>query len=466
MKKTFITKIPDKPGSFLKAAKIISDLGLNITRVSYNNSIDTNTLFVEVSGDELKINEAYDILKKDNFLFQEDSSNVILMEFKLLDKPNSLVPILELINEFNFNISYISSQENNSDYQYFKMALFIDNPSKIDAFLKRATKHCNVRIITYDKTEKNLDNTVFYISFANEIAKKLDLDKNSVNGLIENSNLVMQLLDEKNSSPHKTFEYIAKFGDLLNRNRGLNFKPRINIVEFNDYTLYSIEPACGSNVYIVKRNNKLMFVDSGFRTYILEMKNILTYLIPNFDNYEKELIITHPDIDHCGMVEMFNKIYVSKDAYINFKLENESKPNFREQYLNHEPYVKISKILSKYVPPKLESLVVIDNGNTNFLDNIGKVEFEGLYFNFFLGNGGHSKGEVLIFLDNICFTGDILVNPDGYTLEQKEFNVLAPYLMTSVNMDSNMAKIERLEVEKIIKNDMIVCYGHGEPKLK
>jgi hypothetical protein len=183
MKKTFITKIPDKPGSFLKTVKIISNLGLHITRVSYNNSIDTNILFIEVEGNNDKIDAAYNLLKHDNFLFKEDKSNVILVEFKLLDKPNSLLPLLELINEFNFNISYISSQENNTDYQYFKMALYIDDPNKIDLFLNKATKYSSVRIINYDKTEKSLDNTVFYISFANELANKLDLSKDNVNDL-------------------------------------------------------------------------------------------------------------------------------------------------------------------------------------------------------------------------------------------------------------------------------------------
>ena len=464
MKKTFITRIPDKPGSFLKPVRIISNLGLNITRVSYNNAIDTNILFIEVEGSENTINDAYEVLKHDNFLFREDKSNVILMEFKLLDKPNSLLPILEIISEFHFNISYISSQENNTDYQYFKMALFIDNPNKIDEFLKRITKHCNVRIITYDKTEKSLDNTVFYISFANELANKLDLDKDNISSLIENSNLVMQLLDEKNESPHKTFEYIAKFGDLLNKYRGLNFNPRVIVKEYKDYTLYSIEPPCGSNVYIIKMNNKLMFIDSGFRTYILEMRKLLNYLIPDFDNYEKELIITHPDIDHCGMVELFNKIYVSKDAYTNFLNENNDKPNFRESYLAHEPYVKISKILSNYIPPKMDDLCVIDNNNSNPFDYIGSVKFFDKEFKFYLGNGGHSKGEVFITFDNIYFTGDILVNPSGYINEQKEFNGLAPYLMTSVNMDSVKAKEERLELEKLIKDSDIICYGHGRPR--
>ena len=464
MKKTFITRIPDKPGSFLKPVKIISNLGLNITRVSYNNSIDTNILFIEVEGNKELIDEAYEMLKNDNFLFKEDKSNVILMEFKLVDKPNSLLPILEIINEFDFNISYISSQENNTDYQYFKMALFIDDPSKIDEFLKRVTKFCHVRIITYDKTEKSLDNTVFYISFANELANKLDLDKENINSLIENSNLVMQLLDEKNESPHKTFEYIAKFGDLLNKYRGLDFKPRINYKDYKNFKLLSIEPPCGSNVYVVIKNDKLMFIDSGFRTYILEMKSLLEYLIPNFDSYKKELIITHPDIDHCGMFEMFDKIYVSKDAYNNFLDEVNGKPNYREQYLAHEPYVKISKILSKYIPPKLEKLVVIDNGNNKPFDYIGSVNFDDLRFDFYLGNGGHSKGEAFIKLDNIYFTGDILVNPSGYTDAQKEFNLLAPYLMTSVNMDSKLAKEERLKLESLINDSNIVCYGHGEPR--
>ena len=464
MKKTFITKIPDEPGSFLKTTKIISNLGLNITRVSYNKAIDTNILFVEVDGNKEDIDKAYEMLKNDNFLFRENESKVILMEFKLLDKPNTLLPILEIISEFNFNISYISSQENSTDYQYFKMALFIDDPSKVDSFLKRVTKYCSVRIITYDKTEKNLDNTVFYISFAHELASKLDLDKSKINDLIENSNLVMQLLED-DSNPHMTFEYIAKFGDLLNNYRGFNFNPRIKVKELNKYTIYSIEPPCGSNIYIVKKDNDLVFIDSGFRTYIKEMKNLLRYLIPNFDTYNRSLIITHPDIDHCGLVEMFDKIYVSKDCYDNFYNELNNKPNFRELLKQHEPYVKISKILSNYIPPKLDSLVVVDNGNKNPFDFIGSVNISDMEFKFYLGNNGHSKGEVYITLDNIYFTGDIIVNPSGYTVEQKAFNVLAPYLMTSVNMDSIKAKEERLELLSMIKDTDYICFGHGEPRL-
>ena len=43
----------------------------------------------------------------------------------------------------------------------------------------------------------------------------------------------------------------------------------------------------------------------------------------------------------------------------------------------------------------------------------------------------------------LVFTGDITVNIAGFTEEQAKFNVLAPYLMTSVNMNSQLATAER-----------------------
>ena len=52
MKKTYVTKMPDHIGAFLKASKCFSELGINITRVSYNKAVDSHTLFIEVDGEE------------------------------------------------------------------------------------------------------------------------------------------------------------------------------------------------------------------------------------------------------------------------------------------------------------------------------------------------------------------------------------------------------------------------------
>ena len=74
------------------------------------------------------------------------------------------------------------------------------------------------------------------------------------------------------------------------------------------------------------------------------------------------------------------------------------------------------------------------------------------------------RGEVLIVSERLrlAFTGDILVNVKGFTKEQYDFNLLAPYLMTSVNVDSAKAKLIRGIVNERY-SDYILCPGHGMP---
>lgn len=80
------------------------------------------------------------------------------------------------------------------------------------------------------------------------------------------------------------------------------------------------------------------------------------------------------------------------------------------------------------------------------------------------GNGGHVDGEVVIVCeeDQLVFTGDIMVNIEGFSRDQAAFNRLAPYLMTSVNMDSVRASIERKAlIQRFPPEKYLYCCGHG-----
>ena len=113
MKKTYVTNMPNHIGAFLKASRCFFQLGINITRVSYNKAVDSHTLFIDVEGDEENLNKASEKLKEIGYLSNgEEGGKIILLEFRLEDKPGSVTGVLELISKFNFNISYISSQEN------------------------------------------------------------------------------------------------------------------------------------------------------------------------------------------------------------------------------------------------------------------------------------------------------------------------------------------------------------------
>ena len=469
MKKTFTTVMPDRIGAFLDADRALTALGLNITRVSYNKAVDKHTLFIEVEGDEEQLLKADKELTALGYLNRPAwRGDVILMEFRLPDRPGAVMPVLELIHEYHFNISYISSQADGSGYQSFKMGLYVNDGNDITEFAHRAAMLCPLKVLDYNKSEKVLDNTVFYLSFANEISEKMSLSEEEKGLLLVDSNLIMQMLDEKNLPPYKTFDYIGRFADLLLRYKGERFQPRLSRGKTAmgiDYLL--CEPPCGSNIAVFFLSDRLVFLDSGFPCYRRELWSLLEREIPDFKERRKELILSHADVDHAGLADLFDKVYVNRKCYDNFAAENRGRAALREENPVHAPYIRISKILSGYRPPRLEMMEIIgerDHGNDAPLAFIGTVDIGPWSFEVYEGCGGHVRGE-MIWLEpgeKMAFTGDIFVNIKGFTAEQAEFNRLAPYLMTSVDTDPEAARRERKAFLKLLDpGDWRIFGGHG-----
>ncbi len=469
MKKTYITQMPDQAGAFMEASRVIANAGANITRVSYNKAVDMHTLFIDVCGEEAQLLCITQGLERIGYIQEgQNAAKVMLLEFRLPDVPGAVLPVLEAINRYRFNISYINSQENGTPYQNFKMGLFVERPGEIKDFLHEASALCDIRVIDYDESEKVLDNTVFYLGFAGKMAEKLHLNRAQVNDLIAQSNLIMQLLDERNEPPYKTFDYIGRFADMLWRYKADAFCAEVEKRQLRSgLMLYAIEPPCGSNMYILQKDDQLLMIDSGFACYEQEMLLILRRLFPAFDSMRKDIIITHPDMDHCGLLHLFDRVYVGEESHQHFLLELQGQPNHREQYPAHAPYCRISRIFSGYQPPEAEKLVCVGMPSEPADQPIrwlSQVTFGGVQLDVYSGNGGHAIGEVVIVdeVDQVVFSGDVAVNIHGFSPEQAAFNRLAPYLMSSVNMDSAKAALERHFVfKKFPKEIYIYCCGHG-----
>lgn len=471
MKKTFTTIMPDKVGAFLAASRILASLDLNITRVSYNKAVDTHMLFIDVEGDAESINRATEKLGEIGYLQNRNLGNVILIEFRLRDKPGVVKPILELIDRYQFNISYISSQENGTDYQYFRMGLFAENDEDVSDFLRHAAQLCDVKIINYNPTGRVLDNTVFYMSFANRIADQNGLNDEEKYSLIVDSNLIMEMLTQQNSPPYKTFDYIGKFAEGLIKYKGDAYQPRIT-----EHTLEGgmkitlIEPPCGSNLCLMETGEGILCVDSGFPCYRDEDIFYLRKIFPDFDARRKDMLLTHADIDHIGLADVVDRIFVSRKCYDNFACENEGKPNLREQNKSHAPYVRISRILSHYKPLPMSKIHIIGGSgsvNDRLIEKIGALQFGDLNFEVYEGKGGHVPGEV-IYIERskrLLFTGDIFVNIKGFMPQQARFNKFAPYLMTSVDTDPKLAAEERREILTFLESGQwLLVGGHGAAK--
>lgn len=450
MKKTYVTSMPNHIGAFLKASRCFTQLGVNITRVSYNKAVDSHTLFIDAKGTEEQLKKADAELEKIGYLQSNTSkTSVVLIEFRLPDIPGSVTNVLELISEFNFNISYISSQENGTDYQYFKMGLYVEDFDKISEFLKESEKLCKVRVIDYNSSEKVYDNSIFYNTYVLGLSQTMGLSEEVSRELLVHVNLAMQTLDEQGLSPYRTFDSISKFADLLGSSKGKNFNPRISTHKVSDNTeITLIEPPCGSNSIIIKSNGRVLFVDSGYACYTDEMLEVFKRILPEFDTMEKTILVTHADVDHCGLLPMFDKVIASTKTAKCLINEFYGKDGYRESNPLHKPYINICKILTSYKavnPDKITTLWSDAEDLREPLTQIGFFDFEELHFEVYEGKGGHLPGEIVLidYGNHIAITGDIYINTHGLTAEQAEYNQYAPILMTSVDTDSKLCSEER-----------------------
>ena len=472
MKKTYVTSMPNHIGAFLKASKCFSALGINITRVSYNKAVDSHTLFIDAEGTEEQLKKADTELRKIGYLQSDtNKTSIVLIEFCLPDVPGSVTDVLQLINEFNFNISYISSQENGTDYQYFKMGLYVEDYDKISEFLKEAEKLCKVRVIDYNSSEKVYDNSIFYNAYVMGLSKTMGLSEDVSRELLVHVNLAMQTLDEQGLSPYRTFDSISKFAELLGRSKGENFNPRISTHKITDNTeMTLIEPPCGSNTIIIKSNDKVLFVDSGYACYSDEMLEVIRKTLPEFETMEKTILVTHADVDHCGLLPMFDKIIASPKTANCLVNEFEGKNGYREENPLHKPYINICKILTSYKTVNPEKITAMWNDIPDLrqpLTQIGFFDFEELHFEVYEGKGGHLPGEIVLidYSKHIAITGDIYINTHGLTAEQAEYNQYAPILMTSVDTDPKLCLAERNAIiERLGVGQWQIFGAHGFKK--
>ena len=472
MKKTYVTSMPNHIGAFLKASKCFSSLGVNITRVSYNKAVDSHTLFIDAEGTSEQLKKADIELEKIGYLQSNvDKTSIVLIEFCLRDVPGSVTDVLILINDFNFNISYISSQENGTNYQLFKMGLYVDDTDKITEFLKEAEKLCRVRVIDYNSSEKVYDNSIFYNTYVLGLSQTMGLPEDISRELLVHVNLAMQTLDEQGLSPYRTFDSISKFAELLGASRGKAFSPRISTHKVTENTeIILIEPPCGSNTMIVRSNGKVLFVDSGYACYKEEMLEVFAKVIPDFNTIKKTILVTHADVDHCGLLPVFDQIIATHKTADCLRNEYLGNDGYREKNPLHKPYINICKILTSYKPVSPEKIITLWNDIdhlTEPLTQIGFFDFEELHFEVYEGKGGHLPGEVVLidYSNHIAITGDIYINVHGLTPEQSEYNQYAPILMTSVDTNPRLCANERSAImQRLGVGNWQIFGAHGFKK--
>ncbi len=475
--RTFTIRIPDKPGAFMLVTRIIKKHDGNITRVSYNKALDLNTLFVEVRAERGELDSVADELSAIGFL--EDTitdARVVVVSIKIRDEPGGLYPVLKILDRYDVNISYISSNADNSDYQDFKMGLLIENPEMIRMILEDISELYPIDIIDYNGKESDLDNTVFYIRLGNRIQRLFDLEPQRTMEFIQESNRIYQMLQDGGEDPKTVFGSVERLAEYVARYRGDAFIPDVSSVDLGNGTLlHTVEPPCGSNTYILEHEKDLLFIDSGFSVYAEEMLALLNGMFPGFQSRKKSMTVTHADVDHCGLLSVIQDADIFMNAKSADGLERQSRmvDDHREESMTCAGYSHLSRIVTNYVPPDPSRIRVIADGPEEHDDlaHIGGFSFGGMDFEIYEGAGGHLYGEMVFVCRDpkIIFTGDVYVNLKGMSDERKGFTSIAPYLMKSVDVDPAKAKRMRESVKRMIEEmgeGTMVLTGHGPAEIR
>ncbi|MBR2764444.1 MAG: MBL fold metallo-hydrolase [Blautia sp.] len=467
MRENYIAHLPDRAGTFEDVCLIIAEDGGSIDRINYNKGIDEKTIFLEVSGEEAALRRIREKLLERGYLgHEEEEGHVELLDLELPNGVGALMPVLKIISRHHVNISFVNYRKRTALIQRVRLGLLICSQQMLQEIMEELSAVCSVSLAEYEVTERSVDGTVFYETFAHEMQKLLSLTKEQTEQVLIQSNRIMQMLelDTGNEAYLKTFEYIRRFAGFILDHKGEHFCPAISSRRLDEeMTLHVIEPPCGSNTYILEYMDELWFIDSGFSCYRDEMLSILRDRFPGFDSRKKSIMITHADVDHIGLLDLFDAAYMNQTCLDNFRLEKEKRPNFREQNIMHQPYIFLSKIITGYCTPDLSRCTVVGvKKDEHLLSRIGTLHFGEKEWRVYEGPGGHVRGETVIACPELklVFTGDIYVNIKGFSEEQRAFNILAPYLMTRVDEDSPLATATRRHLlEKF--DGYTLCPGHG-----
>jgi len=476
-RKSFVSSMPDKAGTFLRASKVIARHDGNIVRVSYNKAVDLHMLFIDVEATENDLLDIERDLLHMGYLNEKIiETRVIEVSILIPDKSGAVLPVLDILDSFDINISYMNSCADGEASQNFKFGLLIEDPRIIKTLLDEISKVYQIDITECDCLEEYLDNTVFYIRLANEMQKLFELSTEKTMQFISESNRILQALQTDGENANKVFDYIRRFAYFVSSCRGENFKADIEKIKISEsVTLYSIQPRCGSNSYVLATSNELLLIDTGYAIYAKEILNIFKNLFTDWDSRAKRIYITHADVDHCGLLSEIDnaQIIMNRKSAESLRRQLDGLPDYRESTELHLGYSKISQIISGYTPPDVKDFKLLDSEtpeNHEDLIVIGKVHIGELDFLVYEGSGGHLQGEMVYACQEagVIFTGDILVNISGFSKERAEFNSLAPYLMKSVNVDSKKAQEMRKQVIALIQDlsnqngkPCFICGGHG-----
>jgi len=477
-KYSFVARMPDKAGALRRAAAIIRQYNGNINRLQYDRRIDPATVFFEVTCDEQSYGEITRNLEAIGYL-QTSIRPISYLKFfvSIPNRSGALDEFLCYTTQVGANIAFIDFDDAGRHPGRLTVSLQVEQSDLVDELMEQLKSKYRMEILEYDNTGRHLDDTVFYVTLAQKIRSIIgESEDNFLLSFLSDVNHIAQELMDRGNDPKKVFESVLSTGMTIQTTTGAHFYADVQRIKVTDrITLFTFQMPCGGNVFVMKTPDEAVLIDTGYGIYHNEIRDMLEWYGIGRPSYVSRIIITHADADHCGAGGWYPvPAYMHPVTQEIIRKNNRAYGSRSEGSILEAFYTKMINLFSGFKPS--ENIVLFNNdpsGMRGLFPVIGAVTIDGIKLDVLESLGGHMVGQVYLFSEEhgLLFAADSLINFASLTPERSSYNSLADFLVTSVNVDSELARKERKALADLVSatdaalkekgKRCIVCGGHG-----
>jgi glyoxylase-like metal-dependent hydrolase (beta-lactamase superfamily II) len=473
----FIARMPNEPGALHLAAEIVKRRGGNIDRIQYDRRIDPNVVFFEVRCDDTDFYLIKEELRDIGYL-QTSLAAPPFLKFHvyLPNKSGALFELLNFTSASKANIAFLDFDDRGQFPERLTVSLTAEDETKIQWLLDELKSRYRLEIVEQDLSGRKLDDTLFYIRFAQELRAFIGpKEEEFLMRLLGDVNHTVQELERLGMEPHKAFDSWLETARTLHASTGEGFYADVQWMDLKDAELGCFQMPCGGSVYVLRSQGEVLMVDSAYGIYHADLCEALEWLGVGEAGRKGSILITHADVDHSGGAGGFDApALMHPETREILRTNNRALGSKMEGSVLEAVYTKMIDLFSRALPLKqVEVLEAAGPEQVHGLRVLREWRVGAVRLHILEGLGGHLRGQVFAVspTHHLLFTGDSLINFSSLTPERERYASLARDLMTTVNVDSDKASKERIALMAIAEEmdreaarsgtRCLVCCGHG-----
>jgi glyoxylase-like metal-dependent hydrolase (beta-lactamase superfamily II) len=442
--------MPDTPGSLHRAAETIKKYDGNINRIQFDRRIDPGSVFYEVTATD----EAYRGITRDlaGIGYLQTSlapPNFLKFAVFLPHRPGALFEFLQHTTSAGANIACIDFDDRGRHPDRLTVSLSLEQNAEVDDLLDQLKSRYRLDILEYDTTGKHLDDTVFYVRYAQAVRELIGgSEEPFLLSFLGDTNHMAQELTDRGCNPRQAFDSVLTTGRSMNNTNGDNFYADFQKFAITgQVTLSCFQPPCGGSMFIIHTPGEMVMVDTGYGIYHDAVMEMLSRCGLGDVRTLSRIIVTHADADHCGAAGFFDvPVFMHEGTLDIIRANNRAYGSESDHAGLDKFYTKMINLFSKFNTPKdIRCFGRPDRTMRVIFPVIGRFAVGDVAFEVLEGLGGHTHGQVFLYSleHGILFTADSVINFASMTKEQADYCSLAAFLVTSVNVSSDLASKER-----------------------